>query len=230
MEKEREDALEMGKEKKKEDKESAEDESRKALMLLPVVGLDLAGSAKRPTGFCAMSLDLFCKTSILYSDEEIISKVLSVKPALVSIDAPLSLPKGRKSIDDASGPHFRQCDLELRKMHIKFFPITLGPMRMLTERGIRLKRVFEKRGIKVIESFPGGAQDILGIPRKQKGLGKLRKSLEEYGVKGMRNDSTGDELDAITCALVGVLFVSGNCLVLGDHSEGTLVLPKPAKH
>ena len=164
---------------------------------MQIVGIDLAGSEKRDTGFCKMSSSLMCETEPLHSTKEIIEKTLEAKPDIISIDAPLCLPKGRKSLEDRNAPHLRECDRALLRMHIRFFPITLGPMRMLTARGILLKKVFEKKGFEVIESFPGAAQDVLGIPRKQKGLEKLRKGLIKFGVKGdvRKKDITHDELD-----------------------------------
>ena len=113
-------------------------------------------------------------------------------------------------------------------MKIKFFPITLGPMRKLTSRGIRMKKVFEDEKLKVIESYPGSIQDILGMPRKQAGLEKLRTALVKYGVKGDVNNAkiTHDELDAITSALVGKMFLEENYLAIGDPEEGLMILPK----
>lgn len=100
-------------------------------------------------------------------------------------------------------------------------------MRMLTKRGMKLKRIFEKRGLKVIESFPGSIQDMLGMPRKQEGLEKLRKALIKYGFKGDVNkkEITNDELDAITSALVGKMFTERNYLAIGDPKEGLMILP-----
>ena len=113
-------------------------------------------------------------------------------------------------------------------MKIKFFPITLGPMRKLTSRGMKLKNNLETMGLKVIESYPGSIQDMLGMPRKQEGLEKLRKALADYGVKGdvHKSEITHDELDAITSALVGVMFLKGNYLAIGDPEEGLMILPE----
>lgn len=192
-----------------------------------VVGIDLAGSEKQITGFCFMDENLNCETLTLHSDEEIIEETLKRKPDIISIDAPLSLPKGRKNLEER-GPHLRECDRELLKMKIKFFPITLGPMRTLTKRGMKLKKIFEEKGHKVIESFPGAAQDLLGIPRKQKGVEKLRKALIKLGVKGdiKKEKITDDELDAITSALIGKLFLENNYIAIGDPKEGLIILPK----
>ncbi len=188
------------------------------------VGIDLAGSDKRPTGFCVMNEKLEVKTYVLYKDKEIIKEVKKVKPKVIGIDAPLSLPLGRKSLEINNGIHFRECDKELRKLKIKFFPITLGPMRSLTKRGIKLKK--KLKDFKVIEVYPGGAQDVLKIPRKSKGLKKLSRGLKKLGIKGIRNNSTGDELDAITAAYVAKLYYDNNYTALGNPKEGLIIMPK----
>jgi len=168
-----------------------------------------------------------CTTSILHADDEIISKTVAAKPRVVSIDAPLFLPLGRRSLEDRGPPHFRECDRELLRMKIKFFPISLGPMRMLTARGMRLRAVFEKERLEVIESFPGAIQDILGMPRKQEGLRRLQRALLRYGVHTKsRTALTGDELDGITSALVGLAYVNKEYRAIGDPREGLMILPK----
>jgi hypothetical protein len=198
---------------------------------MKVVGIDLAGSEKQVTGFCIMDENLNCETLALHSDEEIIEKTLEANPDIISIDAPLCIPKGRKNLEQRGPPHLRECDRELLRMGIKFFPITLGPMRKLTKRGIGLKDYFEREGYKVIESFPGSIQDILGMPRKQKGLEKLRKGLIKYGFRGdvRKEKITDDELDAITSALVGKLFLENNYMAIGNPEEGLMILPKTKK-
>ncbi|MBI4399225.1 DUF429 domain-containing protein [Candidatus Micrarchaeota archaeon] len=190
---------------------------------MEIVGLDLAGSPNRMTGFCSFNGDSI-KTKILHTDDEIISETLKLKPQVIAIDAPLFLPKGRKSIEERNNVHLRECDKELVKLGIKFFPITLGPMRKLTTRGISLKKIFGNSGMEAIETYPGAAQDILGIPRKQKGLDKLSKGLENLGLR-FDSNLTHDELDAVTCAYVGKLYLQNNYLALGDKKEGLMVLP-----
>lgn len=195
-----------------------------------VVGIDLAGVESRPTGFCILDENLNVKTSILYTDKEIINEVKSIKPKIISIDAPLALPKGRKSLSDRKGPHLRACDRELLNMHIKFFPVTLGPMRALTRRGMRLKKVFERLNFEVIESFPGAMQDLLNMPRKKAGLEKLREALIAYGIKGdVEIAKTDHELDAICSAIVGKMYLEGKYLAIGDPKEALIILPKAIK-
>ena len=169
-----------------------------------------------------------CTTSVLHSDEDILASTLSSHPDVVSIDAPLFLPRGRKSLDVKGPPHFRECDKELLKMHIKFFPISLGPMRMLTARGIHLRSQLEAQKIEVIESFPGAIQDMLGMPRKQGGLALLQGALSDFGV-GLEEraaEYTGDELDAVTSALVGLMYSRGDFVAIGDPAEGVMILPR----
>ena len=155
----------------------------------------------------------------------LINYIEKENPTLIAIDAPLNLPPGRKSMEDKNGEHFRPCDRELLRRGIRFFPITLGPMRLLTKRGIHLKRVLTRRGYPVIEVYPGAAQDIWHTGRKQEGLSKLSKGLEKLGLKGLNNKMNGDELDAVTAALVGQLFLRGKAEVLGGFKRGAIVIP-----
>ena len=192
-----------------------------------VVGIDLAGSPKRNTGICTLKKEIITPCTIVHTDQEIISYIEKENPALIAVDAPLNLPPGRRSMEDKNGEHFRPCDRELLRRGIRFFPITLGPMRLLTERGIRLKRTLTRRGHSVIEVYPGAAQDIWHTGRKQDGLSKLRKGLEKLGIKGLNKKMNGDELDAITAALVGELFLRGKAEVLGNLKRGAIVIPYP---
>lgn len=187
-----------------------------------VVGVDLAGSVRRPTGVCVLR-GMRAETSIAFTDDEILRTIGKAKPDLVTVDAPLSLPNGRKTIHDRSGEHFRDCDRELQTRGIRFFPITLGPMRMLTERGMALKSKIETMGYRTVECFPGGAQDVLGIPRQHHDITGLRIGLERLGVEGLTDATTSDELDAATAALVGRWFLLGRGEMLGGN--GGIMMP-----
>jgi predicted nuclease with RNAse H fold len=197
---------------------------------LTVVGIDLAGSPTRNTGICTLRGFRIIRCETVYSDEEIISHVKLANPDLIAIDAPLNLPPGRKTIEDRNGEHFRPCDRELLKRGIRFFPITLGPMRSLTTRGIAMRKRFVRQGYRVIEMYPGAAQDIWRIPRKQNSLTRLRKGLERLRLRGLDAKMNGDELDAVTGALVGRLFLRGKAEVLGNFKEGAIVVPMGGKN
>src|SRR4030042_2676213 len=189
-----------------------------------VLGVDLAGVPHRPTGICRLE-DGRARTTLLYKDSEILHYARESKPGLIAIDAPLNLPPGRRSMSHRNGSHYRPCDLELRRRKIPFFPITLGPMRKLTQRGIRLKRRLEVEGFRVVEIYPGGAQDIWRIPRAKRSLEGLRRGLARRGIKGLTRSASDHELDAATGAQGGLFFSTGKAEVLGDFASGAIIMP-----
>ena len=184
---------------------------------LVVVGIDLAGSLKRPTGICVLR-DLIAETHVLFRDDDILDFVKGTHPVLVPIDAPLSLPKGRRTVHDRSGEHLRECDRELLRRGIRFFPITLGPMRMLTERGLALKKRLTEMGYQTVECYPGAAQDLWKIPRQHQDRLGLLSGLRKLGLRGLKKSATSDELDAATAALVGRWSLLGQGLMLGGET------------
>jgi len=186
-----------------------------------IVGVDLAGSTRRRTGVCVLR-GMRARAQIALGDDEILRVIDQAKPDIVPIDAPLSLPAGRKTIHDRSGEHLRQCDRQLQRRKIKFFPITLGPMRMLTERGMALKAKIEAMGYRVVECYPGAAQDVWEIPRQHRDREGLMLGLEGLGIKGLTPELTGDELDAVTAALVGRWLLTGRAEMLGGE-EGIAI-------
>jgi len=192
---------------------------------LVVLGLDLAGSPRRPTGACVLRA-YQAETRLLFADEEIEEFAVRSAPHLITIDAPLNLPPGRTSFEDRNGEHYRPCDLELRARGIPFFPITLGPMRALTLRGIALKKILEKRGFRALEMYPGGAQDLWGIPRAKRDEDGLHRGLARLGVAGLRPGISDHELDAATGALVGRLYLQKRACVFGDFETGAILMPK----
>ncbi len=201
-----------------------------------IIGIDLAGSPTRDTGICIIRGNR-AETLIVHSDEEILDCVRSCVPhsqkpvsgrMAIGIDAPLSLPPGRKSIDEKGPEHFRPCDLALRARGIRFFPITIGPMRMLTRRGMALKSKLKGLipGTSVLEVYPGATFDILGIPRKdgRRILHWARKSLILP-----RKAYTQDELDAIAAAITIRLHIEGKSGMLGNARGGCIVVPSQSR-
>jgi len=178
-----------------------------------VVGIDLTGSQDRRSGVACLDDDSRVLTERLKSDLDIEDFVLDMAPDLVSIDSPLSLPEDPKKI-------YRDCELELKRRGIGVYWCLLPSMKSLTMRGISLANRLRAKNIPVIESYPGAAQDILGIPRKNKGVKVLADALRNYGIWGDL-DGTHDELDAITAAIVGQLYLKGDYEALG-----CLILPK----
>ena len=178
-----------------------------------VIGIDLTGAEKRASGIAALWENGQVQTLRLKTNQEIITEVLAAKPDLVSIDSPLSLPEDPTKI-------YRECELTLKRRGIGVYWCLLPSMEKLTRRGIGLAGLLRSCGLQVIESYPGAAQDILGIPRKSKGIQLLAEGLREYGIKGNLAVSH-DELDAITSAIVGQLYLEGKYEALG-----CLIIPK----
>ncbi len=196
-----------------------------------IVGIDLTGSEARPSGWCLLE-DCKAITQRIGSDEDLIRATMKAKPSLVSIDSPLSLPKGRVSVyDDDPGRRsfgiMRECERILKKRGVNVYPSLIRSMQALTARGIRLARFFRSVGVPVIESYPGAAQDIMNIPRKGADLGLLKEGLVEFGISGdfENGDVSHDELDAITSAVVGIFFLSGKFEALGNEDEEYLIIP-----
>jgi predicted nuclease with RNAse H fold len=178
-----------------------------------IVGIDLTGSEKRPSGVATLYDNMGVDTGRLKTDEEILSWVMDYCPDLISIDSPLSLPEDPSRI-------YRDCELELKRRGIGVYWCLLPSMEKLTRRGIALAAVLREMEFNVIESYPGAAQDILGIPRKNKGVQLLADALEKFGITGFLHVSH-DELDAITAAIVGKYYLEGNYEALG-----CMILPK----
>ena len=178
-----------------------------------VIGIDLTGTEKRASGIATLWENGQVRTIRLKTDDEIITEVLVAKPDLISIDSPLSLPEDPTKI-------YRECELTLKRRGIGVYWCLLPSMEKLTMRGIRLAKRLRYKGLNVIESYPGAAQDILGLPRKNKGVTVLAEALAKYGVVG-NLDVSHDELDAITAAIVGHLYLRGEYEALG-----CLIIPK----
>jgi predicted nuclease with RNAse H fold len=187
------------------------------------VGVDLAGVENRPTGLASIDVLRRLDHCLAHTDAQIVDYVECRQPQVVVMDAPLSIPRGRVSLDVPSQFHLRSCDKELLKRRIRFFPVTLGPMRILIKRGIRLAGHLRSKGYTVFEGYPGGSQDILGVPRKGMGVKALVKGLRELGLQV--DDWTHDELDAVTLAYVGFLYLNGKAEFIGDKDEGEILLP-----
>ena len=197
-----------------------------------IVGIDLTGSEKKASGWCFLS-GREAEVASKFSDDELIEAAVNVRPHLVSIDSPLCLPSGRNSVGDddpgrAAFGIMRECERELKRRGVNVYPCLIPSMQKLTERGMRLACALRERGIPVIESYPGAAQDIMRIPRKRAGLEWLKTGLREFGIVGDYETQkvTHDELDAITSALVGTFHLAGMSEALGTDEEAPLIIPR----
>ncbi len=181
-------------------------------------GVDLTASSRRETAVCVVTF----KTSAVFfhvrTDDELLDVLGRASPRVVAVDAPLSLP--------SAGRGQRRCDVEVRRLGVPILPPTIGPMRLLSERGMRVAALLRERGLKVIEVYPRGVQRKLGLigrgERPNGGVGQRIGSLLGVAVP---EDLSVDEVDALTCALVAFLHDWGRTVELGDPEEGTIVMP-----
>lgn len=117
--------------------------------------------------------------------------------------------------------HLRECDQALKRLGVKFFPVTLGPMRMLTERGMRIAFKLRALGVSVFETLPGSVYDRFKIRRKNKdGIKGLYKEIFAGFVE---RRYTQDELDAIASLIIGMAFLKGVAIEL-NGVEGSIVI------
>ncbi|MCD6092839.1 MAG: DUF429 domain-containing protein, partial [Candidatus Aenigmarchaeota archaeon] len=97
---------------------------------MKIVGLDLAGKEKNPTGFCLLKINEREETEIklLHTDAEIMEEIRKIKPDIICVDAPLSFPPDG---------YFRDSDIEMKRRGFKPLPPMFPAMRLLVKRGIK---------------------------------------------------------------------------------------------
>jgi uncharacterized protein YprB with RNaseH-like and TPR domain/predicted nuclease with RNAse H fold len=194
------------------------------------VGIDLSGSENKASGICILEEGkAYLETA--RTDEEIISAAITANPTIISIDSPLSLPRGRCCTSDSCECRkhgiLRECERILIKRGVPVYPCLIQSMQRLTARGIRLSRIFRENGFMVIESYPGSAQDILRFPRKRVDLEELKIDLMNMGIELCPGEERiiHDEIDALTSALVGYFYLVGMYEAIGNDQEGYLIIP-----
>ena len=197
------------------------------------LGIDLRSGPRYPTGVAVLDHDLRVQLiAVVRTNEQIEAIVERFNPAIVAIDAALGLPEGRccadKSCPCAVHGIMREADRVCAAEGYRPFPSLLPSMVRLTLRGIVLSQRMLAAGRRVIEVYPGMAQDVMGIPRKGAGVDELRRGLFRAGVRGIprKRRVTHDELDAVTCAHVGLMHLDGKTEVMGPGVPLPLVLPR----
>lgn len=162
-----------------------------------IVGIDLAGLPKNPTGICIIGEEIFLLT--LYEDEEIIGMVNETSPKIVAIDAPI-MDKIR----------MRKADKILKKYGA--IPPTLPSMKILTERA---KRIVDSIEADVIEVFPTASAKIMGVYDKN-----WQKMAEKFGISAKNKH----ELDAYIACYTAYLYLKGMAEKVGGKRK--VIIPK----
>lgn len=163
---------------------------------MKVVGLDLAGKAENPTGFCVLT-ENGSETKLLHTDEEILQEIDNAKPDVIAIDAPLWIPRQQMG----HMVPWRNCDQLLLKRGFRPLSPMMPTMMQLAERGMKLVKDFRSKGYNAFETFPRAAEKILGLSKEPR-----------------RNQ---DEYDALLCALTGKAYLEGTA----ENLDG-IIVPK----
>lgn len=176
-----------------------------------VIGLDLAGISKNPTGVALLSRRKI-ETKLLYSDAEIVGQCVQSRPKVVAIDAPLSFP-------ERGG--LRVADKQLIKRGLRVFPPIFAGMKKLTARAIGLAREMRFNGFRVIEIHPRTSGVILfGTAERTKWVWNIRR----WGWQ-LKLGKSEHEIDATVAALTGMFWLNKKTEEIGDQKEGTIVIP-----
>ena len=146
-----------------------------------------------------------------------------LKPNVIGIDAPLSIPGALREIDGFTNYHYRKADLEAKAMS----PMFLGG---LTARAIELAHwLRQTTASKVIEVYPKLTAQELQLDSKR--YKKDKVFLQE--AKDALASDTGWNLDAVEVdnwhqydALMALrtaeLYINEKANVLGDKAEGLI--------
>lgn len=147
---------------------------------MKVVGIDLAGKAENPTGFCVLT-ENGTETKLLYSDEEILKEVEEAEPECIAIDAPFWMPQFGL---------WRPCDEKLIRRGFQPVSSVFPMMRLLVSRASKIVRILNEKKYKVVEAFSPASESMLGLSKEP------RKNKDEY--------------EALLCALTAKSYLEGN--------------------
>ncbi|MEM2975459.1 MAG: DUF429 domain-containing protein [Candidatus Bathyarchaeia archaeon] len=181
-----------------------------------VIGIDLAAKETNPSGWAVLKKKAV-QTCHLYHDTEIIECSVRLRPTVIAVDAPLSLP-----IHGA----MRFADKEMRRHGYSVFPPAFAAMKKLTLRAMKLADAFRLRGFSVIEIHPLSTRKALSMPLKE--WGKIQTVFTHIGLGGdiKTRMLSAHEIDAVTAAITGYLHQIGETEQIGDDVEGVIVVPK----
>ena len=141
---------------------------------------------------------------------------MKANPSIVAIDAPLTFPKQGM---------LRQADRQMYKLGYPVFPPLFRSMQKLTERGVKISEILRLKGLEVIEVHPASSRKALSMPTKD--WRKIQAVFRHIGLRGEHEKRvlTRHEIDAVTAALTGLLYLEGKTRLVGDAAEGIIVVP-----
>ncbi|MFN4973558.1 MAG: DUF429 domain-containing protein [Bacteroidota bacterium] len=156
------------------------------------------------------------------ADEFIVSLLESLKPEIVCIDAPLSLPGIYTLGNQYSNYFYREADVATSAMS----PMFLGG---LTARAMQLKRKLESMGMKVFEVYPAAFVKYheLADSYNKKDKQLIRQFLailqHTFDLKLDSFDTTSwHHVDAIICWIISSRIKKGEAIAYGHEPEGMI--------
>jgi len=162
------------------------------------VGIDLAASPKRCTGFAIIENNTVTRVTCLYSNTDIIRTIEDVcrdSLCVIAIDAPFDLPSYG----------YRRVDLEMKRRGLRVLPPSLGPMKILTIRASFISRYIKQLAFQVIETHPRSAL----IASRCSDLTQLLYTLNVHSSRIDIDKLSKDLVDAIICAVVALCYIKG---------------------
>jgi len=184
---------------------------------LSLVGIDLAGKPERPSGW-ALLRGRTVTVKELYADGEILFETFGAKPALVAIDAPLTLPE-RGAL--------REAGREMQGRGYPVLPPLFPAMKVLTLRAIRMTEALRGEQVRVIEVHPASSRKALQMPLKD--WHRIQEIFVEMGLGGdwEKRALSPHEVDAVTAVITAHLHINGKTEGLGEQKEGIIIVPLP---
>ncbi|MFB0501326.1 MAG: DUF429 domain-containing protein [Candidatus Bathyarchaeia archaeon] len=180
-----------------------------------IIGIDLAGVEKNPTGWVLWKNKVI-STCYLYENQEILEHLTKFESTLIAVDAPLSLPKKGT---------MRKVDREMYKQGYPVFPPRFPVMEKLTLRAMKITQQIKREQLHIIEVHPTSTRKALKIPTK--GWEQIQNIFIRMGLKGGLETRvlTSHEIDAVTAALTGYLYLQEKTELIGNREEGYIVVP-----
>jgi predicted nuclease with RNAse H fold len=198
------------------------------------LGVDLAGVEHRETGIALLRAGRLDLLTTAATDAEILAFAALAGPhAVVAVNEPLTVPRGRCCLDDDCpcrydpGTRSRQVEREL--LHLGIPTLATALIKVLARRGIRLASALRASGWEPLEVYPYATLRLLGLPAsgKRTQLGRLRihNALQAL-VPGLEHPAASEhQLDAVVCAYTAQLWREGQTRTVGAPDEGLMVIP-----
>lgn len=187
-----------------------------------ILGIDLGGRTTAKTAICLLyqaHAEVMTTTAVAEicrgSDERFLELILSFKPDIVAIDAPLSLP-------DVRTPDYlyRPAD----KAASALSPWTIGEIAARAQYMAHTLQQIDSK-LLLLEVYPKNVLQFCGLPHRgyKKNLAMLRQIvttvLQRYSILIPTFELTGDNVDSLLCCISGWHYAAGRYKSL--HSDNT---------